>query len=394
MTLDENTIQQLLGLEDEIGILSFYASHTPEEAAAPQPVAPLELRNQVKDLLSAVRDAGPHDRVKAVDKRLDELNDDLDWLVEARTPGRGRVLFAGVAGDVLERMTFQVPFRTRAILHDHAFVRPLVAALDEGRAAGIAIAHRRRVRILEWHMGEASELDGRTFEPPPELGARMKEGPAANIPGKEQSGFSNRERHEQHVDDLVTRFLHGVAEELPKLASKRGWDRLVVGGDAKARTQLVEGISANGSLTVLPVDAAWEAESPQEVADAVWPTLRDYRYERERQLVAAARDRALSGGAGAVGLRNVLNALNQSKVSHLLFKTDLEVGGYRTEDGQLLAQVGGLPAEAGTPTSPEPFLIERMVEKAMETGAAVTPIEPEAADQLDEHDGVAALLRW
>jgi hypothetical protein len=37
---------------------------------------------------------------------------------------------------------------------------------------------------------------------------------------------------------------------------------------------------------------------------------------------------------------------------------------------------------------------ELLVEKAIRTGATVTPVEGEAAERLAEHGGVAAILRY
>ena len=39
-------------------------------------------------------------------------------------------------------------------------------------------------------------------------------------------------------------------------------------------------------------------------------------------------------------------------------------------------------------------MTELMIEQALDTGARVTPLVGEAAAALDEHDGVAALLRY
>ena len=39
-------------------------------------------------------------------------------------------------------------------------------------------------------------------------------------------------------------------------------------------------------------------------------------------------------------------------------------------------------------------LIERMIELALSTSAAITPVEGESAESLDEQGGVIALLRY
>ncbi|MBW3621600.1 MAG: hypothetical protein KY461_15260, partial [Actinobacteria bacterium] len=130
------------------------------------------------------------------------------------------------------------------------------------------------------------------------------------------------------------------------------------------------------------------------IADEAWPILRSKHREREGQLIEQAKDRALAGGAGALGLRNVLNALNEGRVAHLLVRSDLELEGYSTSEDTLHAEVGGAAAQAGYEMHPEEHFVERILEKAISMGGRVTPVDEEAADLLDEHDGVAALLRW
>ena len=58
-------------------------------------------------------------------------------------------------------------------------------------------------------------------------------------------------------------------------------------------------------------------------------------------------------------------------------------------DGLLLAG----PERAGGAVTPEPRLTERLVERALETGARVTPVEGAARAALSEAEGIAARLR-
>ncbi len=394
MTLDETTFQNLTGLRDEVGVLSFYVGITPDQAADPQPKAPIEIRNRIRELRQRVRDEGPHDRWKAVDDRLDAISGDLDWLLDAKGHGRGRALFVAVADGRTERIALQMPFRERVILHESPYLRPLVAAVDEGRPAGIVVGHRKGTRLLEWKYGEVEQLASHGFELTDAQLADIKSGPSGTNPQHPGSGHVNRDSFESRIDENLHRFLKNSATETGETAEKRHWDRLVVAGPTKIRQELRDLLSVNNGTQVLVADHTWEEAAPHEIAAQAWPILRSIHEQREERLVAQALDRALSGGAGAVGMRNVLNALNKGRVAHVLFDNELAVEGYSTKDGSLYATVGGPAAQAGFEMHPEPLLIERMVEKVMEMGGSVTPLEGEAAQHLHEHEGVAALLRW
>ena len=393
--IDDSTLKQLIGFRDEIGVLSVYIGFTPEQAADPQPVTPIEIKNQLRDLKRRLRDEEPHDRWQAVESRISELEDnELAALLDPKAHGRGRVMFAAIAGDRVETIALQMPFRERVVLDDTPFVRPLVAAHDEGRSAGVLVVSRQGARLLEWAVGQAEELETWQFEIGDAQVADIKSGPSFDNPQNQQRGMVNRERFEDRIDENRARFLRDVLTDVGTTIKDRGWDRLVVSGSPKIRDASIEALPAHNGLRVLRADNDWEGLTPSEISDRAWPVLRSVHREREIELVEIAKDRALSGGAGALGMKKVCEALNQGQVSHLLFQSDLEASGYSTDEGTLHAEVSGSAAQAGFEMHEEPLFVERLVEKVLEMGGQVTPVDDEAADLLDDHDGIAAHLRW
>ena len=51
-------------------------------------------------------------------------------------------------------------------------------------------------------------------------------------------------------------------------------------------------------------------------------------------------------------------------------------------------------ASRGGGVWPEPRLTERIVERCLDTGAQITPVEGAASAVLADAGGIAALLRW
>lgn len=393
--IDEKLIQNLIGLHDEVGILSFYAEFTPEGAGDPQPRTPLEIRNRIKELRRELADE-PAERRQAVEDRLEALeSDELARLLDPKAHGRGRALFVAVGDGRTESVALQIPFANRVILSDTPYVRPLVAAYDEGRPAGIVVAHAKGARLLEWALGEAEELASDTFELTDAQTADIKSGPSPSNPRMHGGGNVNKERYEDRIDQNRHRFLSSFVERVNEVAGERGWDRIVVAGMPKIREEVHDLVPRENGRRIVLSEHTWEDAAPHRIAAEVWPALRSIHREREVQLVEACKDRALSGGAGALGFRNVLNALNQGQVEHLLFQADLQHSGYRSEEGTLHETVGGHAAQAGFEMREEPLLLERMVERVMQMGGRVTPVDEEAAALLGEHGGgVGALLRW
>ena len=108
-------------------------------------------------------------------------------------------------------------------------------------------------------------------------------------------------------------------------------------------------------------------------------------------LIGRVREQAHGAGAAALGLSEVVGALNQARVAHLVYDPFVRYRGSVAGDGTLYAEDETALTAAATA---DPRLTERIVERALETGARVSPVEGAAADGLAEADGIAAVLRW
>ena len=394
MNLDDTTIRDLIDFTDEVGVLSFYVGHTPSRAADPQPAAPIEIRNQIKALRAKLADA-ERSVAQAVESRLGAVDGQLEALFDPKASGQGRALFVGVASGKEASLHVQVPFRERVIFDANAYVRPLVAALDEGRPAGILVVSRHGTRLLRWSHAGVEVVDESTFVPDDQVFAEEKAGPAMANPSNPQHAHVDRDQFEDRLDENRARHLKEVVAETAQQADTENWDRLVVSGPPKLRDDIAGQLeAAAGSSRVLRAEQAWEDATPPQISAAVWPLLRSVHLDRERELVEAARHRAFSGGPGAVGLRNVCAALNEGRVSHLLYDVTLELEGYVSEEGTLHPRVEGVVAQSDVALRRDRLFVERMLEKTISTSAAVTAVSDELAEPLREHEGVAALLRW
>lgn len=98
--------------------------------------------------------------------------------------------------------------------------------------------------------------------------------------------------------------------------------------------------------------------------------IRASHSELERGLVRDLRERAQGAGAAALGLSEVVGALNQARVAHLIYDPFIRYRGSVGDDGSLYADDETAPSDDATP---DDRLTERIVERALETGARVTP---------------------
>lgn len=395
MELNDATFRQLLDVTDPLGVLTVTAGFVPG-TAEDQDATRIDLQNQLRDAQARLDEQDRNERARALDKLVSQLGDDLDGVLSPRQSGRGRVLVATLSDGERRHVNVQVPFENRVVVDNRAFVRPLVAAIDEGRPAGIVVGARNHARVLEWSLSATRELATLDFELGDAQLADVRGGPVPPNPARGQQTTSHREQFADRVDENRHRFLKDVAGTVAEMARERRWDRVVVAGSERIRDELTELLDGGNQTEVISAgDAAWEELSPGRIAQEAWPLLRNLHRSREVRLVERAVEVAHAGGAAALGPRRVCDAANVGRIDHLLFARDAEVSGQVAEDGTLHDDVHGAAAQAGLEMTREPHLVERLVEKVLSMGGRVTRLDDdEALGALQTHQGLASLLRW
>lgn len=395
MELNDDTFRKLLDLSDPVGVLTVTAGFVPG-TADDQDATRIDLHNQLRDEQASLDEQGRTERARALEKLVSQLGDDLDGLLSPRQHGRGRVLVVTLSDGERFHVNVQVPFENRVVVDDRAFVRPLVAAIDEGRPAGIVVGTKSGARLLEWSLSGTRQLADLDFELTDAQLADLRGGPVEPNPARGQQSVSHREAFEDRIDENRHRFMREVAATVAELTDERRWDRVVVAGSERTREELRELVHNGHRAEVISAgDASWEDLSSGRIAQEAWPLLRAVHRDREQRLVERAVEVAHSGGPAALGVRRVCDAANVGRVAHLLFAGDATIEGLRAEDGTLHEDIHGAAAQAGLKTEREPHLIERLVEKVLAMGGHVTRVDgDEVRTQLAAQRGLAALLRW
>ena len=185
------------------------------------------------------------------------------------------------------------------------------------------------------------------------------------------------------------RWMEQVAGEVLRLADERAWERILIAGDERLTAALVQALPERLRAGVL-LDPRHlhDHELPALAADVAERFGHD-RATRNAELSRRVRAAALGAQRGALGLSEVVAALNEGRAEHVIYDSAGRYRGAIGPDGSLLAEGEhlGLGKE-------EPRLLERIVERALHTGARVTPLDGPAAGRLADADGIGALLRW
>lgn len=395
MSLDWKTLRGLAEMSDDIGVLSLYVTADPQDERS-QPAWRARVRTDLKRLRDRLRKSIPRDSFTTVVRRIDELDQDLEAMLDARTHGRGRALFASISNGHVERLTVQMPLSDRVELGPTAALRPLVTAWSAAAPAGCVAVGAHEVRIVDMRLGTATEVA--TIAHPEDLADRRE------LTGKghatatttHHSSASHHDLFDKREEERLIKYLHTLGPRLADYAREFGWECVVIAGDPKNVHAVAETIPEHLAADVVRTHHTVTSLSATKLAGVVREPLDEARVARYRRLAERVRNAAMSDNsdAGSCGLSTTLAALNEGRVAHLLLSADGTWTGSRTPDGRLVAEFETVPDVGPQALEPEPRLDERMIDMALREGARVTVLDGAAAEPLADTDGVAALLRW
>jgi hypothetical protein len=376
-------------LRDPVGVLSIYVDADPTtRGGGARPAWEVQIRHDLRSIESRLRADGHHREADLVGSGLD---DELAGLCDPGSSGRGRAVFVPLSGGDRQRFRLQVPLLNRATCAKMADVGPLLAALEAGRPAGLIGVSRERLRVVDLRLGLAEDLLWLELEPGAGQRHRAAPGSQGNPLARQPAG-ADRDRHRRRLTERQLRRLTGAGERIRRLAAEQDWDLAIIQGDARLAKPLRAALE--GDLHVETADGSLEWMTATEVGSATAADIARIRDGHLRGLVAAVCDAALGGGPATIGAGDTLHALGERRVARLFIDSEARLHGHRTSDGRLAVASELLPGVAVADHLPEPHLASRMIETALDSGARVTPVFPEASSYLRHFDGVAALLRW
>jgi hypothetical protein len=383
-TLDLETLLELSRRTDPVGVLSVYLDARPGGLHATS----IDIKNRLAELERRLATEQPPERASAVNEAIGRLAGELERLTDPGEPGRGRIMFVALDDAWMIRVSSQLPVPNRVVLDRTPFIHPLLELLDEGGPAGVVLASRTQARLLEWRLGELiplRELAADGLEAPHE-----RSGPVGSRPGR-RHGTPTGEQRRARERDQASRFIERVGATASRLAHDRNWERVLVSAGEPLTDALVKALTPTLRDVVVRDHRVLVRLDLPVLEETVTERLRSAHAQFEQRLIGEVREEALGAGAAALGLSEVVGALNQARVAHLIYDPHIRYRGSVGDDGSLYAGGETTPIYASTA---DLRLTERIVERALETGARVTPVEGAAGDGLADAAGIAAVLRW
>ncbi|HET9877254.1 MAG TPA: hypothetical protein VFQ37_16085 [Mycobacterium sp.] len=385
--LGDDDLLDLAQRTNKLGVLSVYADTDPRQDLHLQATA-IDLRNRFRELQNRVAEDADPDNRRAMAAALDRLWPQVEDLTNPTASGRSRIVFIALEGDWSLQLDSALPVANRLVLDDGAFIHPLLELLDEGRPAGVVVVSTEDARLLEWRVGSAqllSRMERRYIEAPHERAGQIGGGP------KGQFNTPMREQRQAREDERVERFLDGVVKLAAELARDRGWERMLVSGGEHWTGPIVARFPDELRDMVCTDTRVLNGLDDGALATTVTAWAHEQHRERERRLLQQLRD-AAGSGSGVLGLSEVVAALSVGRVAHLVYDPEVRYVGSLGVDGALYG--GDEVGADGRPGTVDPRFTERLVERALQTGARISPVEGATRAELSDAAGIGALLRW
>jgi peptide subunit release factor 1 (eRF1) len=277
----------------------------------------------------------------------------------------GAALFLGGGTELSVRSPADLP--TLVALDGPALVRPLVAAAHGHERALVALVASDEVRVFELAMGRLTAAASHVGDVPKR---------------HERGGWSQlkMQHHRQwHVDTLHRE----AATSITRMFDANGPVRVLLGGVHEAVANLEEELPKRVFDCVLRLESLAKDDPAHEVVAAAERAVLDADRGEDRAALARVKTLAASGGRGAFGFVQVLDAFNQGRPMRLFVpeKSD-RVLALCGDCGFLSVQIGG-PCSVCGGACLRLDAAEALVRAAVSLGA-----------RIDLADEVAAELRF
>lgn len=343
MNLTPDTIRSVDAIADPLGVLSLYADGPGRDRRSRPAERVAALHRRLLRVEAGLREAGAVVVADRYRRWLPRIESQLMRIAHAASPAAAAFVPLSTGRPI--ELELPMPVGDHARVEPTGHVMPLVAAHDEGRAAGVAVARRSAVEVFEWRQG------------------RIEAALELPVPVRARGSLRHDLGRGYRID--------AVGEGLRRLVEERGWRRLVVSGDPRLRSAVACGGALLQDVEVRTASSALDGLGPEELADRVAADLDAAQRVYECRLVERTLDAALYDQSAVIGIEAVGAALDRGLVEHLVIDPSR------------------VRSQAAPPRTGE---AERLVELALATGAEITPLEGTGAP-LAGAGGVAALLR-
>lgn len=332
---------------------------------------------------------------------IERIQDLLSNRIDPAT--RGVFVVANSGQGVFQTISLGLPLQTRVVSGPIPALLP-VARLDEDNPSyAVLLADQQNAYLSIIAQGHRVE----------ELAIA-----SSDYPRKQATGGWSQRRFQQRADERMLALGRQISEEANRYLNERGIDMLILAGDEVITSVLDRTMPDELKQRVVETIRLDIQATTAEILDATRPIAERAESEREVQAVEQVADMIGAGHRAVGGSREVIDALAQGRVTHLLINEDFHEDGWADFTQHRYGAGADQDVTAGTtgPMEAVPIIVqEEMIRLAVQHGADLdvihtgVPLVREANDaipdageiprspaatRLDVFGGVAAILRY
>lgn len=322
-----------------------------------------------------------------------ELIDRVLTRIDDQRHGRGLAIFA--APDLWREFILPFPLPNRAH-YGRPDLLPLLWALDEYEPYAILAADRERVRLIVAFLGQADVVDQEvltldtsawrtTSGRPPTFTRQTGTGAARG---------AQRDTFDARVDEQERRFWRTAAEIASKTLQDLGISRMIVAGPPETTAAVTGLLADHGPVQIVAVVSVPPHASVTELRDLTLPVALAEEHRRERGLVTALLERTGNRAGAVVGPTATLDALTGGRARLVIADARHDTDVWQcSRCGAASAEERSACPACGSPMARAPLLSVLPLLVRMR-GAELEMVSGEAADLLEPHGGIGAMLRY
>jgi peptide chain release factor subunit 1 len=368
--LSPDTLRRLAELRPDDGkVVSIYLNLDPTEFA--NGAARSTAINSVLDEAGrAARHEAPSVREDV--ERIRDAFKDFDF-----QGAHGVAVFANGSDDLLEVIKLPKAVDNAVVIDESPYIEPLVEIHTEARY-GVVLVNRQVARIFR---GSRERLD--------EV-ARVED----EVHGRHDQGGWSQARFQRSIDKEAQDHLKNSADKLLRLYKRRPFEALFVAAPEAVYNEFCERLHPYLKERVAGrIDVDVEHTGVDEVQHAAAETIAAYERGREKEALDRLQEALGTGGRGASGLEDTLNALNEQRVEILLLQDNFDAAGVCCPQCGWLGPSGieSCPAD-GTDTVARDDITDLAVRRAIRQSAQVVRVRDD--ERLEPLGSIAAVLRF
>lgn len=376
--LTRERLRQLAELRPEgARVLSVYLNLDPAEFATPA-ARSTEVRSLVGEAARRLEEADglSRDETSALREDIERVREFLEGDDFSAEGAHALAIFSAGPADLFEVIKLPRPTESQVFIDDSPLIEPLADQLSTGSWC-VLLVNRREGRLLRGTANRLEELPGFRRE----------------VHGGADEGSGTTSRGGGAVSEEVRSHFRQVGEALQRRLKRGGCERLLVGCHEETWGAVQDALPAPVvERIVARMDVDVENATPEQVLEAAAEPIAAEDRRRERETLDVLEQGLGTGGRGAAGLGAVLAALTEQRVETLLLAEGFAAPGVVCRScGWAGVEADTCPVDAGE-LEPREDVVESAMERALTQSADVMTVHHH--DDLDRHDGIAAVLRW